>query len=139
MLIIEWSKKYSVGIESMDNQHKKIIDLINKLSDAVDKGKGKNITGEILNELKTYGETHFRDEEKLMKAVSFPKLDKQIKQHRSFIKQLSDMIDVYEKSEKLMTLEIMNFMKTWFSDHIIQSDNKYGKFIRSKFSKNVGK
>ena len=132
MAKLKWTNQYSVGLEAMDNQHKKLFELINDLFEAVLEGKGKKAAGDILIKLQEYGTTHFSDEEKLMKAFLFPSFDKHKKQHLIFMDKVSELLKIYEKSSQMMSLEVMNFMKEWLSNHIMIADKKYGNFIKKK-------
>ncbi|HON53806.1 MAG TPA: hemerythrin domain-containing protein, partial [Bacteroidales bacterium] len=63
MALIIWNNMYSVNVESLDTQHKKLVELVNQLHDSIKSGqKDKVLTG-IYNELIGYTITHFRDEE----------------------------------------------------------------------------
>jgi hemerythrin len=62
-MLIEWEDIYSVGIEEFDNDHKKLIELINRLHQAMLDKKAKEVLGEIINELVDYTIYHFNKEE----------------------------------------------------------------------------
>ena len=66
MALISWSSMLSTGISEQDTQHKKLIDLINQLNDAMQAGHGNDIMGKVLSELVNYTVFHFGYEEKLM-------------------------------------------------------------------------
>ncbi len=59
MPIMSWTDAYSVGVAEIDKQHKKLIDLINALHDAMSKGQAKAVIGKVLGELISYCASHF--------------------------------------------------------------------------------
>lgn len=89
MALIKWKgEEYSVGIKAMDEQHKVLIGLIN----ALDQNKwnpDKEFVDKVINTLKEYTQTHFLEEEKVMKKMKFPYLDVHITQHRDFIERVA--------------------------------------------------
>ena len=63
MALITWNNMLSTGVTEQDNQHKKLIDLINQLNDAMQAGKGSEVLGKVLAELVNYTVFHFGYEE----------------------------------------------------------------------------
>ena len=125
MSLFTWNEKYSVHVETMDTQHKKLFELIAKLHEAMSAGKGNTEVGEILRGLNEYTTTHFADEEKYMESFGYTGLAEQKKQHQVFI----DKINGYEKdlSEKRLglSIDVLNFLKDWLVQHIQTTDAKY--------------
>lgn len=72
MALITWNENYSVKVKQFDDQHKKLIDMINELHDAMKVGKGKDVMEKILAGLIQYTVTHFANEERLMKQHNYP-------------------------------------------------------------------
>lgn len=133
MPIIVWDDaKLSVNVKGMDLQHRKLIDLINRLYDAMMEGKGNEILGGILRELVDYTIVHFGNEERLLKQYEYPDLALQEKEHEYFKKKIAEMRDGFEKSKMGLTLNVMNFLKDWLANHIMKNDKRYGPFLNSK-------
>ena len=66
MPLFVWEDKYKVGVKEFDEQHKKLIELINKLYDAMKQGHGKDVLKSIVNDLFEYTKYHFETEEKIL-------------------------------------------------------------------------
>src|SRR5690349_10560035 len=66
MPLIMWGPKLCVGIKDIDDQHKKLVEIVNKLNDAMVAGHGREVIGPTLGELIRYTQRHFADEERLM-------------------------------------------------------------------------
>ena len=72
MALIDWSESMSVGIPGIDEQHKKLVQMINELHEAMKARKAADVMGKILDELIRYTTTHFGFEEKLMQQQKQP-------------------------------------------------------------------
>ncbi len=131
MAIFTWDEKFSVHVEKMDEQHKKLFDLINQLHEAMSSGKGNAIMVEILSGLKDYTNVHFTEEEKHLQSFNYSGLAEQKKQHKLFI----DKIEGYQKdlTEKRLglSIEVMQFLRDWLLTHIQTIDAKYGDIFHS--------
>ncbi len=67
---VEWDESFSVGVKEIDEQHKKLISILNTLYHAMSRGKGKEILTHIIEELKNYAVYHFSTEEEYMKKFN---------------------------------------------------------------------
>jgi len=132
MSLIEWSDDYSVKVREMDDQHKKLVGMINDLHDAMKTGKGKDAIEKILNGLADYVDIHFSAEENLMKTHGFPEYLKQKAKHDELTKQVQDFKSKFHAGESVLTVEVMSFLKDWLLLHIKGMDKKYGPFLNSK-------
>ncbi len=93
MSFMEWNDKLLTGIKECDEQHKKLVSLINDLYEAMKQGRGKEIIDKILNELASYADYHFSTEEKLMNKYGYPELSIHKKEHESFKKKVKEFIE----------------------------------------------
>ena len=85
MSTIKWSDEYSVGVKQIDDQHKNLVDLINRLFDAMSLGKGKEVLGGVFDELKKYTIIHFQTEERLMVVYGYPDYEAHKKSHEDLV------------------------------------------------------
>jgi hemerythrin len=132
MALITWKDSYSVNIKELDNQHKKLIDLINVLHDSMKEGKGKEAICNVLDQLVHYTATHFAAEEKLFLKHGYPGSQDHYLKHQDLIEQVSSLQKRFESGESVLTIEVMAFLKDWLTDHILASDKKYTSFLNSK-------
>ncbi|MEI6315089.1 MAG: bacteriohemerythrin, partial [Syntrophus sp. (in: bacteria)] len=72
MSAIVWDPEFSVNIKVIDEQHKKLVDTINMLYDAMSEGKGSTVLADIFNNLAEYTTVHFATEEDFMIRFSYP-------------------------------------------------------------------
>ena len=132
MALISWNENYSVKIKDIDDQHKKLIDMINELHDAMKSGRGKEVVGKTLSELVKYTEQHFSFEEKLFTQHNYPEGRTHSKTHQDLIDQLKEFISKYESGQNTLSIELMNFLRDWLTNHIMGTDKKYTSFLNSK-------
>lgn len=133
MLIFEWNPLlHSVKVELFDNQHRKIIDLLNVFHQHLIEGKGKKIINAIIDELEQYAMEHFTAEESLMQKHQFPLFDEHKKEHAYFKSKLVDFrIHLYDTNSEV-TINTYVFLKNWLITHILNTDKKYSGFLNDK-------
>jgi hemerythrin len=129
--LITWSKSYSVLVDKMDQEHQRLIDIINKLYAAMREGRGKEAIGSIMSELIDYTQTHFSNEEKLMKESGYADYEAQKNAHENLISQVLEIQNKF-KSGTALSQEVMSFLKNWLVTHIQGMDKKYGPHLNKK-------
>ncbi len=132
MALLTWNETYSVKIKKFDDQHRKLIDLINQLHDAMLVGKGKDVMGSVLNSLVDYTKTHFAAEETLMKLHGYPDYEQHKKEHNVLVMQVLDVQRQLREGKTPITQAIMFFLKEWLQQHIQGNDKKYGPCLNGK-------
>jgi len=132
MALITWNENFSINITEIDSQHKKLIELINELHEAMKVAKGKDVMGNILSELVNYTVYHFGTEEKLFQKHGYPEYATHKKRHDDLTKQVKDTADKFNKGGNIITVEVMSFLKDWLQNHILTVDKRYAPFLSSK-------
>lgn len=126
---LSWSDSFSVGVNEIDAQHKKLIDLLNKLSDAMRAGKGNDVLGGILNELISYTQTHFKTEERYFKQYNYPDTQAHVAEHNAFVKKVSEFKEGFDAGKLAVSIDVMKFLGDWLVKHIKGSDQKYAPYL----------
>jgi hemerythrin len=129
---MEWTPAYSVSVKKFDDQHKKLVDLVNQLHDAMKAGEGNTMLGVVLQSLIAYTGTHFADEERMMQANGYPDYAKHKASHESLVKQVLDLQKKFQGGTEILTLPVMTFLKNWLVNHIQGEDKKYGQYFNTK-------
>lgn len=127
-----WKDEYSVGINSIDLQHKKLINLINQLQTAVKYSTGEDFEREALNELVDYTKTHFTYEEGMMEQNGYPDFEAHKTQHVNMIKKVEEVLAEYEKDSDTAMENALNYLSEWLINHINGTDKEYSSFMISK-------
>ena len=131
MALLDWNPNLSVEVPEMDEEHKKLIGLVNQLNDAMKNGKGKDELSRVLNELTRYTRSHFASEERWMQRVGYPGLDRQKAEHQALIRQVSAFKAEYESGRAMISVKLMGFLRDWVRNHIQKSDKEYGVWAKS--------
>ncbi len=137
MPLINWKESLSVGIEYIDNQHKELVRIINKLNDAMLQDKGSEEMSGILDDLAEYTKSHFKSEEHLMQKYDYPQTSDHIKEHEKLTKEVKDFAENYRQGKAIITLPVMNFLKDWLNNHILETDKLLGQFLSNTAGKDL--
>ncbi len=124
---LEWEEKYSVGVEEIDNQHKRMFVVINELLDAISTKSTEENLGHIIESLIQYKIFHFGTEEKYFKEFNYEETDDHVKKHREFNEKLTEMKAKYPTYTVEFAFELIDFLEDWLIDHLMVVDQKYVK------------
>jgi len=132
MALMEWNPSFSVKVKKFDDQHKKLVDLVNQLHDAMKAGEGNAMLGVVLQSLISYTGSHFADEEKMMQANAYPEYAKHKGEHEKLVKQVLELQQKFQAGNAMLTMSVLSFLKEWLVKHIQGEDKKYGIYFNGK-------
>lgn len=135
MSFVSWSEKHATGIESIDTQHKKLMEILNKLHDGMMKQKTHDVLGGIFDELINYTVTHFAHEEKFFKDFNYPNATTHILEHKSLTQKALELQAGFKNGSIAVSVGTLNFLKDWLNNHIMKTDMGYKDFLKSKGAK----
>lgn len=126
--MFEWKNEFSVNIQEIDTQHKKLFEIGSRLY-ALIRMKNFDVFDDIitvLTELEDYTKYHFNYEEKLMALYGFEDYEAHKMQHSIFVQKLEDVrkIDIDEAQSKVL-MDIIVFVADWITNHILKRDHEY--------------
>ncbi|AAR33590.1 hemerythrin family protein [Geobacter sulfurreducens] len=127
---IVWQDSYSVGVPKLDGQHKKIIDLINEVYDYLQGRTGLLDLGRILDDLSTYTQNHFADEEQLLRLAKYPEYEEHKKHHDWMMQRTRSIRSEYREKREDLSWELMDFLKKWWLSHIQSNDARYVPYVK---------
>jgi hemerythrin len=132
MAFMTWNDSLSVKIESIDEQHKKLIEMINDFYDNVGKKSNDELISKLVKGMKNYTLMHFGTEERYMKQFDFPNFEQHKKEHDAFISKVNDLEVKLKSGKAILSFEITNFLKDWIKNHIQEEDRQYsGLFLKN--------
>jgi hemerythrin-like metal-binding protein len=126
-----WNDSYSVKVTCCDEEHKKLISLINSLHQAMSAGKGRSVIGPVIQELHNYVGSHFRNEEALMEKTGYPALAAHRGEHQKFVAQAVKFSDELEEG-LAVPMEVIMFLRDWLVNHIQHTDRAYGPHLNAR-------
>ncbi len=126
---IVWKDEYSVGVEVLDNDHKKLINLLNQFKTAYDYYTDAEFERQALEELVAYTKFHFEREESFMKQANYPEFENHKRQHESMILQVESFVEKYKREGHDSLIEVSDFLTNWLLNHINRTDKLYSNHL----------
>jgi hemerythrin-like metal-binding domain len=132
MALIDWSDKLSVHVVEFDQDHQRLIDILNSLWEASEERRGHEVIDAIMADLIDYTVTHFAREEEMFARWSYPGAEKHKQAHRRLIAAAEDLREKFgrERSETVAD-EVFEFLRDWLVRHILGDDALYASYFRS--------
>jgi hemerythrin len=127
-----WKEAYKVDIKEIDDQHKKLIELVGSLEAAMSTGTGRQELDRILQELVSYTASHFAVEERLMAGHGYPEYEEHKAKHEKMTAKVLDLQRQYRAKKVGITIEVMNFLENWLDKHILGTDKKYAPYMKER-------
>lgn len=127
-----WKEGYSVGITALDEDHKKLIDLLNQFQTAYEYHTSDAFERQALNELIDYTKYHFKREEQLMEEHGYPDLENHKEKHVEMIAEVDRFVADYERRGHEALEEVAHYLMGWLINHINGTDKQYGPFLNRK-------
>ncbi|MBN2081300.1 hemerythrin family protein [bacterium] len=129
---VEWDDSLSVGVPFIDEQHKRLIEIINKLDTACKKGQAREVVGQLIHGLGEYAIYHFSAEQDQMRLTEYPETAAHVAQHQEFIQKLMEIDAKFKASNVLLSSEILLFLRNWYLNHIRLVDKKLGAYLLAR-------
>jgi hemerythrin len=130
--MFEWKQNYSLGHGAIDSQHQRLFELANHLHAAMTQGKGKDKVSETLRNLVDYTKTHFANEESLMQTHHYPDYAHHKADHDALTERVTAFQKEFAAGHVQMSVELLQFLKDWLTNHIGETDRKVAVFLQSK-------
>lgn len=136
MPFANWTAEFSVGVEEIDNDHKRLLALLNELHDAVEAGAAWEVLDKVLDGLMLYVNYHFAHEESLFARTDYPGYDRHRRQHQALTVTVKEIYeDFHEASSGTLPQQVLEFLKNWLYEHIMGSDRAFGVYYNSWLAK----
>ncbi len=129
---IGWDESLLIGVEEIDDQHKRMFALINELHDELSAGHGAVVIYRILNLLIQYVRDHFSTEEIFMKQVGYPSYEEHKREHTVFLEHVRLFKHKHKQSSPLLAREILTYFEIWYVEHIGHVDRQIGVFLSNR-------
>jgi hemerythrin len=129
---VTWKPEYSVGIQSIDEQHIKLLNLINNVRAAVLCDTGPDFERGALEDLIAYTQGHLKYEEELMRTHAYFDYEAHKGQHDQMVKQVDAYVRHYEEKGSVILPEVADYLQRWLVQHIQGTDRKLCQFLGTK-------
>ncbi len=123
--MIEWNEKYSVSVSEIDEEHKKLIEIINNVIVARQHSNNPEEVLEILRKMTRFALDHFKTEETYMIKFGYPDYESHKKEHHDFSMKTVGYCDSVIRGDYEITDDMLEYLKQWLVHHIQEIDKKY--------------
>ncbi len=125
-----WTSNLNTGIESIDKQHKMIVEYINQLDDARTNGGKREQVAKVIDNLVNYTISHFDYEERLLQQAQYPFLKAHQNVHQIFVRRLSAYREQFKRGNDISE-ELHAMMFGWLFGHIKHDDMDFVPLVAS--------
>lgn len=132
MALIGWKKVYETGIVALDNEHRELVEQINRLGEAIRDRRGEEVLQEVLAVLDQYTGYHFHHEERLMQEYGFPGLEDHRQVHQQLRERVAEIKRDSDSDPGRVAQELYKLLRRWLLDHIVEVDKQYGSYLESR-------
>lgn len=129
-MILDWHPKYETGIKVIDKQHRNLMELINRLHDALATDNSEELVAGVLRELVRYTQNHFSCEERAMRRLGYPHIDRQKLEHAALTIQVREKLLKLRSGNDITTRELLAFLQQWWTNHLLKEDVHLGHWVK---------
>ncbi len=122
-----WSDDYSVNVGEIDNQHKRLFEMVNAYTDALRQKKSAEAVGKLIGGLAEYTVSHFKLEEGYFDKFGYDDAVAHKQAHSDLLAKVGDITERVGAGKMVLSLEIGKFLKDWLNTHIKGTDKKYSQ------------
>lgn len=132
MALFRWRDALGVGVPAIDRDHRRIIDLLNRLHFMVLAGDEREAVGKVMTEVVRLTQYHFRREEALMRLADYPELEAHRAQHRAFASQVAAFDQRYRDTPESFNMhEFYDFLADWLTVHMAREDTRIAPYVKN--------
>jgi hemerythrin len=130
MTLLRWRDSLSLHAPAIDNDHKRLFELLNRLRYLDLAGDDPGAIGDVMSELLLYTQTHFRREERLMEEGGYPRLEAHRRIHRQFTARVAEIAAQFRADPHAFRVrEICEMLAAWLIDHVLGEDMKIKPYV----------
>lgn len=125
-----WTEQLNIGIDVIDQQHRRIVEYINQLDDARSSGHSREEIDAVISQLVDYTLSHFAFEESMQEEAKYPFLNAHKKVHELFVQRVSEYQARFDKGEDV-SKALSSLLVTWLFNHIKRDDADYVESVKA--------
>ncbi len=127
MAFAQWTEEYSVNVTEIDDQHKKLFDMIDAYYEALGRQERTEALAELLEGLAQYAATHFSNEEAYFDKFGYADAEAHKKAHANLVAKVTDIATRARQGVAVLNMELATFLRDWLNNHIKGLDTKYSQ------------
>ena len=122
MNLLQWKPEYSVGIASMDDEHREMIELINDTYARLESDSDAAQVEECLGEIFSTISMHFALEERIMRKAHYAEYPAHKNDHEDLLDQIRDLMDDFASNPGEGAKQLEQELSAWFASHFSTFD-----------------
>ncbi|NIR29895.1 MAG: hemerythrin family protein [Gammaproteobacteria bacterium] len=130
MALIEWKEEFSVGVASVDHEHRELIELINDTHDHLVHTNEREAVADFLGEIYAKISAHFALEERLMREQEYDQYLDHKADHERLLDEIRDIMDYYLDTREFDEERFAAQLASWFTEHFKTKDARLHKYLR---------
>ncbi|MEO5346235.1 MAG: bacteriohemerythrin [Magnetococcus sp. YQC-9] len=127
-----WSDDLVTGMEDIDNDHKKLVGMVNQIHRLLKESAGREAVAKVIGELAEYTQFHFSREEKLFDKYHYPETRSHKEKHVKLLNDVGELMKRFEAGDFAAPMDLMTVSKVWLVQHILRTDMHYAQYFREK-------
>ena len=132
MAYFEWADDMVIDNGPIDEDHRKLVDLVNELHTATSQGRGQEVVDKLLTQLIADTEEHLREEERVMEQAKFTNLERRKQGHTHFVNKLHELRQKQQQGSVTVASQLSSVLRDWLSLHIRRNDKELRQFLQQK-------
>lgn len=129
--LLEWNDSLSVELDCIDEQHKKLVEILNSLHGSSASATDPEAVKKILNDLVEYTVYHFGFEEGLLREHQYPDFDNHLLAHKALVAQVGKFNEDFQAGRAKLSGELFKFLRSWLNGHIRGTDKRYSAHLKA--------
>jgi len=135
MPLMNWDQSLDIGVDAMNRDHQKLLDVMNRIYDS--REKGGSAVNLLVQQLGALCVKHFKDEEAFMISIGFPDLESHKRVHARLLSRYGEFAEAIQKNDGKPSDEFFQFLRLWLASHIKCIDVKYGEHSAQKTARKI--
>lgn len=131
MAYFSWSNDLSVGNDFIDRDHRKLVDMVNALYNALSQGKANDVMGKVLNNLIVYTKEHFQREEAEMQRIKYAQFISHKQEHDRLIREVEQLRQKFDAGGSLSAVQVGAMLSDWLRNHIQKVDVQLASALKA--------
>ncbi len=137
MDLVYWSADLSVGNEAIDEDHRQLFSLLERLNKDMSSGQINQETQSIVDALRNYTESHFSREEVFMREIGYPHYATHKAEHDRFVSEVCALQARVARGARTAQLDIDQMLTAWLREHVLVRDMALAAAIRGSHTADV--
>lgn len=135
MDVITWKPEYDIGIQEIDEQHKKLVALINDFYTAIVRNSNQEELAKVIDAVVDYTKVHFAIEECLLRMFEYDDYAAHKRGHDLFVEKVLSIDQRFRAGDTSVSMELFSLLRDWLIQHIQEKDTQYAPVLLKRGAK----